>query len=96
KIWYPHRGYPPYIEIEIKKVKQKKLTEEEKRDRKERVILYFENEKKKFENREKRVKLIEAMKKSEKIKKEKPFIFIPFTGKSKTKEERKSKLRIQK
>ena len=68
--------------IEIKRVKKKILTEEEKRERKERANRYFENEKKKFENREKRVKLIEAMKKSEKIKKEKPFIFIHFTGKS--------------
>jgi len=82
KFSFPYRGNPPCIEIKIKNVKQKKLTEEEKRERKERAIRYFENEKKKIENREKRVKLIEAMKKSEKIKKERPFIFIPFTGKS--------------
>ena len=89
----PRPIYPKFIKIKIGK---KELTEEKKRKRKERAIRYFENENKKIENWEKRVKLIEAMKKSEKIKKEKPFIFIPFTGISKTKEERKSKLRIQK
>ena len=86
-------SYPSYIKIRrLKKTKKKPLTEEEKRDRKERANLYFENERRNIEKWEKRVKLIEAMKKSEEIKKEKPFTIIPSMGKSKTKKERKYKL----
>ena len=57
---------PPYIEIKrLKKVEKKPLTEEEKRERKESAVLYFEKERKNFESWKKRVKLIEVLKKSE-------------------------------
>ena len=82
-------SYPPCIEIRSLKKTKKKLTEEQKRERKKRANLYFEKERKNIEKREMQVKLIEAMKKTEEIKKDKPFIIVPSVTKSKTKEERK-------
>jgi len=77
----------------ISKKEKKKLAKEKKREQKEKAKP--EKIKKIVENREKQEKLIEDMKKSKKIKKEKQLEpFIPFTGRSKTKEEGKSKLRI--
>ena len=61
----------------------------EKRKRKARALLYFENERRKIEEWEKREKLTKAMKKSDELKKEKPFIIIPSIEKSKTKEVKK-------
>ena len=83
-------SYPPCIEIRsLKKTKKKPLTEEQKRERKKRANLYFEKERKNIEKQEMQVKLIEAIKKTEEIKKDKPFIIVPSVTKSKTKEERK-------
>jgi len=77
----------------ISKKEKKKLAKEKKREQKEKAKP--ERIKKIVENREKQEKLIEDMKKSKKIKKEKQFEpFIHFTGRSKTKEEAKSKLII--
>lgn len=87
KITASFRSYPSYIEIKV--LKKKPLTKEEKRKRKERALLYFENERRKIAKLEKRVKLIKYMTKSEELKKDEPFIIIPSIGKSKTKEETK-------
>jgi small GTP-binding protein len=85
KFSIPFPAYPRYLEI--KRLKAKRLTEEEKRERKARALLYFKNERRKTEEWEKREKLIKVMKKSDELKKEKSFLIIPSAAISKTKED---------